>query len=135
MTFKRMEGFYGSIPQKFADNNIPKCPMCSSNNPHWSLDQRKGKLLSLDPEKNANKYLFKCELCECILQVPVIDVVGGGRSALISWQGLARKVKGNDSKAIHITIEEVGIVQPSNSYKGKMMTLEELNAIAEVITR
>ena len=28
MAFKRMEGFSGSVPQKFADNRIPKCPMC-----------------------------------------------------------------------------------------------------------
>lgn len=41
--------------------------------------------MSLDPEENANKYLFKCEKCNCILRVPVTDVVGVGRSALLSW--------------------------------------------------
>lgn len=34
MAFKRMEGFAGSVPQKFADQRIPKCPMCGTNNPH-----------------------------------------------------------------------------------------------------
>jgi hypothetical protein len=29
MAFKIMEGFSGSVPQKFADNRIPKCPMCA----------------------------------------------------------------------------------------------------------
>ncbi len=47
--------------------------------------------MSLDPEENANKYLFKCEKCNCILRVPVTDVVGVGRSALLSWQGVAKR--------------------------------------------
>lgn len=34
MVFKRMEGFAGSVPQKFADQRIPKCPMCGTTNPH-----------------------------------------------------------------------------------------------------
>ena len=59
MAFKRMEGFAGSVPQKFADQRIPKCPMCGTNNPHWSIDERMGKMFSFDPEENAHKYLFK----------------------------------------------------------------------------
>lgn len=58
--------------------------MCGTNNPHWSIDERMGKMFSFDPEENAHKYLFKCEQCGCILRVPVTDVVGVGRSALLS---------------------------------------------------
>ena len=64
MSFKRMEVFSGSVPQKFADNRIPKCPMCGTDNPHWSIDMRRGKMMSLDSEENATKYLFKCEKCK-----------------------------------------------------------------------
>ncbi len=133
MGFKRMDGFAGSIPQKFADNRIPKCPMCGSNEPYWTIDQRMGKFLSLDPEENANKYLYKCDKCGCILCVPVTDVVGIGRSALLSWQGVAKKLHGKETKAIYITIEDVGNMQTTQLYKGKEMTLEELNAMAEGI--
>lgn len=133
MSFKRMEGFAGSVPQKFADNRIPKCPMCGTTIPHWSVDERMGKMMSFDPEENANKYLFKCEQCDCVLRVPVTDVVGVGRSALLSWQGLAKKVHGKETGAIYVTIEEVGKVQTTEIYKEKEMTLEELNAMAESI--
>lgn len=133
MSFKRMEGFVGSIPQKFADNKIPKCPMCGTTDPHWSLDERRGKLMSLDPEENANKYLFKCEKCGCVLRAPVTDVVGVGRSSLLSWQGVAKKVHGKQVGAIYITVEEVGNMQTTDLYKEKEMTLEELNALAERI--
>ena len=133
MAFRRMEGFSGSVPQKFADNRIPKCPMCGTTNPHWSIDQRMGKMMSLDPEENANKYLFKCEQCGCLLRVPVTDVVGVGRSALLSWQGLAKKVHGKQTGAIYVTVEEVGKMQTTELYKEKEMTLEELNALAESI--
>ena len=130
MAFKRMEGFAGSVPQKFADQRIPKCPMCGTNNPQWSIDERMGKMLSFNPEENAHKYLFKCEQCECVLRVPVTDVVGVGRSALLSWQGLAKNMHGKQTSAIYVTIEEVGKMQATQMYKDKEMTLEEINALA-----
>ena len=106
MEFKRMEGFVGSVPQKFVDQRIPKCPMCGTTNPHWAVSERMGKMMSFDPEENAHKYLFKCERCDCVLRVPVTDVVGIGRSAMLSWQGVAKKVRGKQTKAIYVTIEE-----------------------------
>lgn len=133
MAFKRMEGFSGSVPQKFADNRILKCPMCGTNEPHWTIDERMGKLMSFNPEENAHKYLFKCDKCECVLRVPVTDVVGVGRSALLSWQGVAKKMNGKDTKAIYVTVEDVGNMQTTELYKEKEMTLEEINAMAEGI--
>ena len=91
------------------------------------------KMMSFDPEENANKYLFKCEQCDCVLRVPVTDVVGVGRSALLSWQGLAKKAHGKQTGAIYVTVEEVGKMQTTELYKEKEMTLEELNALAESI--
>lgn len=131
MAFKRMEGFAGSVPQKFADNRIPKCPMCGTDNPHWSIDERLGSMWSFDPEENAHKYLFKCEQCDCILRVPVTDVVGVGRSALLSWQGVAKKMHGKETGAIYVTIEEVGNAQTTQIYKDKEMKLEEINELAK----
>lgn len=131
MPFKRMDGFVGSVPQKFADQRIPKCPMCGTNNPHWSIDERMGKMFSLNPEENAHKYLFKCEQCGCILRVPVTDVVGVGRSALLSWQGVAKKMHGKETRAIYVTVEDVGNAQTTQMYKEKEMTLEEINALAQ----
>ena len=134
MAFKRMEGFVGSIPQKFADNRIPKCPMCGTDNPHWSIDERMGKMFTLNPEDNAHKYLFKCEQCGCILRVPVTDVMGTGRSVL-SWQGLAKKVHGKETKSIYVAIENVGNAQSNQEYKEKEMTLEEINALAQQLNK
>ena len=131
MAFKRMEGFVGSVPQKFADQRIPKCPMCGTNNPHWAIDERMGKMFSFNPEENAHKYLFKCEQCACVLRVPVTDVVGVGRSALLSWQGLAKKMHGKKTNAIYVTIEDVGKMQTTQFYKDKEMTLEEVNNLAK----
>jgi len=130
MAFKRMEGFAGSIPQQFADTQIPKCPMCGTTEPYWTLDQRMGKMFSLDPEENAHKYLFKCDKCQCVLRVPTTDVVGVGRSALLSWQGVAKKLRGKDTSAVYVTIEEVGNMQTTEIHKGKEMTLHELTAMA-----
>ena len=34
MGFKRYDGFYGSVPQGFINNNFKKCPMCGSGEPN-----------------------------------------------------------------------------------------------------
>ena len=86
--------------------------------------------MSLDPEENVNKYLFKCEKCNCILRVPVTDVVGVGKSALLSWQGVAKKAHRKDTKSIYVTVEEVGEAQTTEIYKEKEFKLEEINALA-----
>ena len=129
MAFERHEGFEGSIPQKFADEKILRCPICGTDTPHWSLDMRKGNAMSLDPEQNANKYLFKCEQCEAILRVPVTDVVGVGRTA-ISLEGLAKKHHGKEVGEIYVTIESVGKCVDKNYLVEKEMTLGEINDMA-----
>ena len=128
MAFKRMEGFAGSVPQQFADQRIPLCPMCGTNYPHWSIDQRMGNMFSFNPEENANKYLFMCEQCGCVLRVPVTDVVGVGRSVL-SWQGLAKQMHGKQTGAIYVTVEYVGRAQATDYYREQEMTLEQINAL------
>ena len=40
MAFKRMEGFAGSVPQGFIDRNVKICPLCGTDFPHWSIDQK-----------------------------------------------------------------------------------------------
>lgn len=131
MAFKRMEGFAGSVPQKFGDERMPLCPFCGTNTPHWAIDQKMGKMLSLDPEKNANKYLYQCEQCKGIVRVPTTDVVGVGRSALLSWQGVAKKARGKDVQAIYVTLADVGSSGADKALEGKEMTLDELNAMAQ----
>lgn len=131
--FRRMEGLVGSVPQRFADTHIPLCPMCKSSTPRWTVNERLGKLMSFDPEENAHKYLFRCEECGCVLRVPVTDVNGMGRSALLSYQGIAKKIHGKDTRAIYVTIEEVGAMQTTDMYKEKELTLDELNELAKTI--
>ena len=84
MGFKRMEGFTGSVPQKFIDNNVLICPMCGTKNPHWGIDMK------MQMKLEGNLYLFKWEKCDCILSATVPDVTGFGRSALTTL-GLIKK--------------------------------------------
>ncbi len=120
MAFKRMEGFAGSIPQKFIDNRVPKCPMCGTDNPHWAIDQRMGLL---------NRYLFKCEQCNCILSATVPDVTGFARTPLTSF-GLAKAFSGKKMSTIYLKIDDVGSMQTTKMYEGKEISLEEINKMA-----
>lgn len=120
MAFKRMEGFVGSIPQKFIDNRVPKCPMCGSTDPHWAIDEKMGWI---------NRYLFQCEQCKCILSATVADVTGMARTP-ITTLGLAKVLSGKKVSTIYIKIEDVGTMQTTKLYEGKEVGLEELNDIA-----
>ena len=71
--------------------------------------------MSLDPEENANKYLFKCEKCNCIFSDTwCCDI----------WK------YGKDTKSIYVTVEDVGEAQTTEIYKEKEFKLEEINALA-----
>lgn len=122
MAFKRMEGFVGSVPQKFIDNRVPKCPMCGTDNPQWAIDQKMG-LLSL------NRYLFKCEQCSCILSATVADVTGFARNPLTTV-GLAKALGGKKMGTIYIKIDNVGSMQTTKIHEGKEVSLEEINEMA-----
>lgn len=123
MGFKRMEGFAGSVPQKFIDNNVLICPMCGTKNPHWSIDMK------MQIKLEGNLYLFKCEQCNCILSATVPDVTGFGRNALTTL-GLIKKMSGKNTRTIYMKIQEVGNSQTTQMYKEKEMSLEDLNELA-----
>lgn len=133
MAFQRMDGFAGSIPQKFADNQIPVCPCCGSSNPHWAIDKESGKFMSLNPDENAHKFLYRCEQCGGILKIPATDIAGTGRSSLLSWQGLAKKMDGRTVSAIYVTVVTTGNRLKSALATGQVITLDELNVLAASI--
>lgn len=120
MGFKRMDGFAGSIPQKFIDSRIPKCPMCGSTNPHWAIDQKFSWV---------NRYLFQCEECKCILSASVPDVTGFSRTPLTTL-GLAKALSGKKMSVIYIKVDDVGSMQTTKLNEGKELTLDELNNMA-----
>lgn len=121
MGFRRFDGFSGSIPQKFIDNRLPVCPMCGTKKPHWTLDMRMGWV---------NRYLFKCEDCDCIISATVPDVTGIGRTNLTTL-GLVKTLSGKNVKTIYMKIDEVGKMQVTKTYEGQEMDLTELISMAE----
>ena len=125
MAFKRMEGFMGSIPQKFIDTRVSKCPMCGSNNPHWAIDQKMGFI-------QLNRYLFQCEKCQCILSATVADVSGFANTPLTTL-GLAKALSGKKMGSVYIKIDDVGTMQTTKLHEGKEISLEELNIMANEI--
>ena len=70
--FRRCDGFTGSIPQKFIDSNLPKCPMCGSTDPYWML---KDKMTFTE-----KRMLFRCDKCGCILSASQADFTGFSKS-------------------------------------------------------
>ena len=123
MAFKRMEGFVGSVPQKFIDNSVVKCPMCGTTTPHWAIDQK------MQMKLEGNLYLFRCEKCNCIISATVPDVTGFNNTALTTT-GLFKKLSGKKNGVIYMKIQDVGTAQTTEMHKGKEFTLQELNKLA-----
>lgn len=127
--FRRCDGFTGSVPQHFIDNNFPKCPMCGSPDPYWKLKDK--------VELLGNRTMFLCDKCGCILSATTMDLTGFTKSkvGLITTVGLAnaigKKAGGKDVKTIYMKVEEVGNAQTTKMYEGKEMPIEELKALAD----
>ncbi|SVE21899.1 uncharacterized protein METZ01_LOCUS474753 [marine metagenome] len=117
MGFKRYDGFYGSVPQGFINNNFKKCPMCGSGEPNWHLDTQK--------RWTENRYLFKCQQCEAIISSPFGDVMGFSRT-IITTPGLLKRLSGKKTKVIYLKVDEVGSMQTTQLNKDKEFTLDEL---------
>ncbi len=124
MAFKRMDGFAGSIPQRFIDSKVPKCPMCGTDHPHWAIDMK------MQMKLEGNLYLFKCEQCGCVLSSPVPDVTGMNNT-VITTTGLLKRLGGKKNGVIYMKVQDVGTVQVTKMYEGQEFTLEELNKMAE----
>lgn len=123
--FKRFDGFVGSIPQKFIDRNLPRCPMCGSPEPAWTIKTKLSFSL-----KSMNRNLFRCEACHCVLSAEVAETAGFNRTPLTTT-GLIKRMSGKKNSITYLTIEEVGSAQVTELYKGREMPMEELQALAD----
>lgn len=121
MSFQRMEGFTGSIPQGFIDRSVKICPLCGSSYPHWAISQK------FQMKLEGNLYLFQCEQCKGILAAPVPDVTGDNRT-ILTTSGLLKKFSGKSNREIYLRIYDAG--NTSSNDVGKEYTLTEINAIA-----
>ena len=123
MAFKWMEGFAGSVPQGFIDRSLKVCPLCGTNNPHWSIDQK------MQMKLEGNLYLFQCEQCKGVLSSPVPDVTGFNNTVLTTT-GLLKKLSGKKNGVIYLRIYDSGNNVNLKDSIGKEYTLQELNQMA-----
>ncbi len=126
--FKRYDGFTGSIPQKFADANIPNCPLCGSGDPHWTLKQKM--------ELTATRVMFKCSKCDGILSATQDDFTGATKStarAFVSTAGLinalSKKHDGKDLKTVYVKIEDLGKSAAPADLLGKDLPIDQIQAM------
>lgn len=122
----------GSVPQNFINRTFPKCPVCCSATPYWTISQHnqmsmKGKL-----------YLFKCSQCGGIISMSMPDVttLGNGGSGVISnptvglTNLLVKSRGGKEVGAVYAVIESVGTSGASRECEGLEFKLEHLQQIS-----
>ena len=122
MAFKRMDGFAGSVPQGFIDRNVKICPLCGTDFPHWSIDQK------MQMKLEGNLYLFQCEQCGCVLSSPVPDVTGFNNT-MLTTTGLLKKLSGKKNGVIYMKVQDAGR-SGMEECVGREYTLQEINQMA-----
>lgn len=126
--FHRADGFVGSVPQKFVDRTFPRCPICCSNEPNWTIAQHN------QMSWKGNLYLFKCSHCESIISMSMPDVttLGNGASGIISNPNvgltnlMVKASSGKEAGAVYAVVESVGTSGVSRACEGKEFKLEHL---------
>ena len=126
--FHRAEGFAGSVPQTFVNRTFPKCPICCSNDPYWTIAQHN------QMSWTGNLYLFKCSRCEGIISMSMPDVTtlgnGGSGIAANPTVGLtnlmAKSSSGKEAGAVYAVIESVGHSGVTPECEGKEFKLEQM---------
>lgn len=126
--FHRADGFAGSVPQKFVDRTFPKCPICCSGEPRWTISQHN------QMSWKGNLYLFKCTNCQSIISMSMPDVTtlgnGAGGVAANPSIGLTNLMvkasSGKEAGAVYAVIESVGNSGVSRECEGKEFKLEHL---------
>lgn len=118
----RKENAMCSIPQRFADEKIGKCPFCKTAEPKW-LYREEWKLFG-------SKYYFKCPCCESEIMVMKDDVTG----LAYAPKSAAGKKKARQGKILnqpYLTVVKIGysVKTPQNMMLiGEEMTLSELRS-------
>ena len=118
--FERNENTMYSVPLRFADLKMKRCPICGEEKPLW-LVKEEWKVLG-------KLYHFKCPRCGSVLQVSQDDVTGLSYTTT-TLSGMMKKHKGKDLKKIYVTVEKVGLSvrTPENAaLEGEEEALEDL---------
>lgn len=126
--FHRADGFVGSVPQKFVDRTFPRCPICCSNQPHWTIAQHNQMAWK------GNLYLFKCSTCDSVISMSMPDVttLGNGAGGIASNLNvgltnlMVKASAGKKVGAVYAVIESVGRSGVSRECEGKEFELEHL---------
>lgn len=126
--FHRAEGFAGSVPQTFVNRTFPKCPLCCTKDPHWTISQHN------QMSWKGNLYLFKCSECDGIISMSMPDVttLGNGGSGIAFNPGvgltniIAKSSSGKEAGAVYAVIESVGKSGVTPECQGREFKLEQL---------
>ena len=126
--FHRAEGFVGSVPQTFVNRTFPKCPLCCTSNPYWTIAQHN------QMSWKGNLYLFKCSHCEGIISrsMPYVTTLANGTSGIISnptvglTNLMVQSSSGKESGAVYAVVESVGRSGVTPACTGKDFKLEQM---------
>lgn len=131
--FRRCDGFVGSVPQTFINRTLPRCPLCCSNDPYWTLEQYN----YLSVTGNC-LYFFKCSCCEGVISLSELDVttLGNGYGGIASdpEAGLMNVIKkkraGKAATAVYAVIENTGNSGITRECEGKEFKIEDIQDMA-----
>jgi len=97
--YRRKDNALYNIQQRFGDENIPFCPVCGSEDPHWLIAENQMILFK--------SFYYKCQECGSILATTEEDVCGLSRTDK-TFAGKLKQRKGKELDRIYMKIYKLG---------------------------
>ena len=123
--YTRDDNVLYSIPQSFADKELPKCPFCYTDSPHWLVREEWKFLTTL--------YYFKCEKCGSIL-VADKDDVDGMPFTTSTYAGKRKTAHDKELRTIYVKVEKIDLshkTQQNMILAGEEVTVEDIRYLAK----
>ena len=129
--FLRGDGLSGAMPRVFGDKYLPRCPLCQTDSPEWTLAMK--NLMSWRGMIN----FYKCAKCSGTLTVSTLDikVVSHSATGYVTGQNFvnmaAKKKAGKDEKTVYVAVEYVGSSGVDPAIQGNEFRLEDITRFGE----
>ena len=130
--FKRCEGKTGRFPHEFITTNFPRCPLCRSDDPYWTIKFKQAFV--------GGRYLYKCKDCECIISADMGDAMGMSSGNFVDpgtnlMHYIKKSNSGKDFKTIYMKIEDAGSAHVGEGLEDSEYTLDDLKSLIQQETQ
>lgn len=122
MAFRRYKGFFGSMPQRFIDDNLPICPICGEE-AKWTLEQK--FIIS------GVRYRYKCTACNAIISLARKDIFKMQNNEVLILKPASKRKEFIPP----VGVEKLGKIKDTELKEGYQYNLKDMQLLSKKVKR